>query len=403
MRETIPRGWVETTLGAVTQEENNRVGLRDGVRVLSSTKHHGLVPSDEYFKNRTIFSSDTSNYKMVRKGDFAYATNHLAEGSIGLQERFGEACVSPIYTVFSCNDDVYEPYLFRVLKDERVLSHYKLYEQASVDRRGSIRYGDFSRIPFLLPPIAEQRRIAETLSTVDTSIQAAEHLVAKHEAARGGVLDDLFSERGSWPQDALKFFLAASPKNGFSPSEVDDWTGVRVLGLGCLTADGFAPRQLKNVPPSCLGVSSALLEEGDLLMTRANTRELVGFVGRYHEVGGPCLYPDLMMRLRPNKKITPSFLEYSLRHSYMRRQIMAHAVGTSESMVKISSAIVKNLRVAVPPLEEQRRIVSIIEAHDERIAAERVRLEKLRQLKAGLMDDLLTGRVRVDQLQDLPV
>ncbi len=82
---------------------------------------------------------------------------------------------------------------------------------------------------------------------------------------------------------------------------------------------------------------------------------------------------------------------------------MANAVGTSESMVKISSAIVQNLDICVPSLEEQRRIVSIVDAHDERIAAERARLEKLRKLKAGLMDDLLTGRVRVNQLQDLPV
>ena len=72
-------------------------------------------------------------------------------------------------------------------------------------------------------------------------------------------------------------------------------------------------------------------------------------------------------------------------------------------MVKISSEIVRNMDFYVPSLEEQRRIVSIIEAHDERIAAERARLEKLRKLKAGLMDDLLTGRVRVDQLKDLPV
>ena len=82
---------------------------------------------------------------------------------------------------------------------------------------------------------------------------------------------------------------------------------------------------------------------------------------------------------------------------------MANAVGTSESMVKISSAIVRKLEFHVPSLNEQRRIVSVIEAHDERIAAEHARLEKLRKLKAGLMDDLLTGRVRVNQLKDLPV
>lgn len=254
-----------------------------------------------------------------------------------------------------------------------------------------------------LPPLGEQRKIAEVLGAVDSRVQATEHLIAKRKALQRGVVDDLFFDRSSWNCKRLGSLLAVGPKNGFSPSEVEDWTGVRVLGLGCLMSDGFTPRQLKNVPLIHANMSSALLEDGDLLMSRANTRDLVGLVGRYEDVGGACLYPDLMMRLKPNNKVIQDFLEHSLRHSYVRRQIMAHAVGTSESMVKISSAIVRNLCVAVPSFEEQRRIVSVIEVHDERIAAERARLEKLRKIKAGLMDDLLTGRVRVNQLQELPV
>ncbi|WP_435105345.1 restriction endonuclease subunit S [Nocardiopsis synnemataformans] len=261
----------------------------------------------------------------------------------------------------------------------------------------------FSRFKVPLLAVGEQRRIAETLDALDVVIDSAGQVIDKRSRVKQGVVDGLFSERQDWLGRSLRSFLDHSPKNGFSPSEVGDWTGVRVLGLSCLTPDGFLPKQLKNVPAWCSGVSSAVLEDGDLLISRANTRDLVGLAGRYRDVGGPCLYPDLMMRLRPSGRILSEFLEISLRHSYMRRQIMANAVGTSESMVKISSAIVQNLDICVPSLEEQRRIVSIVDAHDERIAAERARLEKLRKLKAGLMDDLLTGRVRVNQLQDLPV
>lgn len=254
-----------------------------------------------------------------------------------------------------------------------------------------------------VPSLGEQRRIAEMLEEMDAAIEETTDVASKYASLKQGVVDTLFSERWAWRKGALKEFLVGAPKNGFSPSEVDDWTGVRVLGLGCLTTDGFSPRQLKNVPYGCSSVSSAVLSDGDLLLSRANTRDLVGLAGRYRSVGGVCLYPDLMMRLLPNGQVLSDFMEYSLRHSYMRRQIMASAVGTSESMVKISSEIVRNMDFYVPSLEEQRRIVSIIEAHDERIAAERARLEKLRKLKAGLMDDLLTGRVRVNQLKDLPV
>ena len=98
----IPEGWEVSTLGGFTQQEDERVGRRNPV-VLSSTKYHGLVPSSEYFKNRQIYSDSISSYRLVRRDWFAYATNHLTEGSIGLQENYDEACVSPVYTVFSCN------------------------------------------------------------------------------------------------------------------------------------------------------------------------------------------------------------------------------------------------------------------------------------------------------------
>lgn len=121
-----------------------------------------------------------------------------------------------------------------------------------------------------------------------------------------------------------------------------------MLGLGCLTPSGFRPLQLKNAPLSDLRTERAILNDGDLLISRANTRELVGLSGRFRAFGTPCIYPDLMMRLKPNGRITPEYLEITLRAPETRRQIQAAASGTSGSMVKISSSVVCNLLVAVP-------------------------------------------------------
>ena len=167
--------WVETTLGEMTAEQNLRVGSSGPAPVvLSSTKHYGLVPSDEYFKNRTIYSDDLANYKRVLRDWFAYATNHLAEGSIGRQKRFDDSCVSPIYTVFSCADGVHPPYLERVVKSVPLVEQYKTHEQATVDRRGAVRYRDFARVRVNLPPVIEQVKIAEVLDTLDTTIRQTE-------------------------------------------------------------------------------------------------------------------------------------------------------------------------------------------------------------------------------------
>jgi type I restriction enzyme S subunit len=65
------------------------------------------------------------------------------------------------------------------------------------------------------------------------------------------------------------------------------------------------------------------------------------------------------------------------------------------TMPILSGTIMKQVKLATPPLEEQRRIAAVLDAHDARIRAEEATLDKLRQVKRGLMDDLLTGRVRV--------
>ena len=149
--------WRVGRLGDAVQQETARVGADPVPVVLSSTKHHGLVSSRSYFKGRQIFSDDLSAYRVVHPGWFAYATNHLAEGSIGLNDLGEAGCVSPMYTVFSALRHVDPKYLYRLLKSPWMLNEYQLREQASVDRRGSIRFGSFAEIPVTLPPLEAQR------------------------------------------------------------------------------------------------------------------------------------------------------------------------------------------------------------------------------------------------------
>lgn len=405
MRESLPQGWVHTNIASVTREESNRVGSREGVRVLSSTKHHGLVPSDEYFKNRTIYSSDTSGYKLVRQGEFAYATNHLAEGSIGFQDKFNEACVSPIYTVFSANERVYGPYFFRLLKSDYILAYYKLHEQASVDRRGAIRYPDFSGIPIILPPVSEQRKISEVLASVDSGVLACSSGISKMEALRGSVSAKLIGQ-SSGVHDLLGSYISGiqsgkSPDVPGRPAGSSQWG---VLKVSAVQADGFTSSENKVIENPNHVFEELEVNHGDLLMTRANTPALVGMSCLVVNPRPRLMLSDKILRLGVREdKANKKFIRYLLQSEEARRQIELLGTGSSGSMKNISRSEIKSLEFSWPELEEQQNIVSIIEAHDERIAAERARLEKLRKLKAGLMDDLLTGRVRVDQLQDLPV
>jgi type I restriction enzyme S subunit len=139
--------------------------------VYSVTKHDGLVPSLEYF-GKQVFSRNLDGYKRLQAGDFAYATNHIEEGSIGLlREGQPPGLVSPMYTVFRPTERVDPEFLFALLKTESYRRVFETRMSASVDRRGSLRWKGFARIKVALPSLDEQRRIATTLRLVDQEIE----------------------------------------------------------------------------------------------------------------------------------------------------------------------------------------------------------------------------------------
>lgn len=123
--ETYPSDWEQLRLGQVVSETGKRNSLNGHYPVLSCTKHQGLVRSEEYF-GRRVHAEDTSNYRVVRRGEFAYATNHIEEGSIGYQDLCDTGLVSPIYTVFKPSKAISPTYFFRVLKSPLFLHLYQV-------------------------------------------------------------------------------------------------------------------------------------------------------------------------------------------------------------------------------------------------------------------------------------
>lgn len=173
LRETpfgsLPSDWAYPRIGEVAKEVSERNGEDSGRPVLSCTKHKGLVDSLSYF-GKQIFSEDLSNYKVVRKSQFAYATNHIDEGSIGYQNAYDEALISPIYTVFQTDETIDDRFLLLVLKTETYRHIFASNTSASVDRRGSLRWNDFAKIHIPRPSIEEQQAIVRVIDTADREL-----------------------------------------------------------------------------------------------------------------------------------------------------------------------------------------------------------------------------------------
>lgn len=160
--------------------------------VLSCTKYDGLVPSLEYF-GRKIFADDLSTYKIVPENHFAYATNHIEEGSIGYQGNYNEALISPMYTVFKTDSSIDDYFFFKLLKSHHLIFQYNARMEGSIDRRGGLRWEAFSIIRIHIPDKEEQIAIASVLQAADKEIQLLKAKAEQLKEQKKGLMQQLLT------------------------------------------------------------------------------------------------------------------------------------------------------------------------------------------------------------------
>jgi len=193
---TLPESWNCEPIGALATEISERASNGEIGEVLSCSKHDGFVRSLEYFKKQ-VYSSDLSGYKKIYRNDFGFPSNHIEEGSIGLQNIINIGLVSPIYTVFRFHKKrVDVEYAIAVLKTTLYRHIFEVSTSASVDRRGSLRWNEFSKLPFPVPPLPEQRAIAEVIRTSKAEIDALEQQIDVLKRQKRGLMQKLLT--GEW-------------------------------------------------------------------------------------------------------------------------------------------------------------------------------------------------------------
>lgn len=160
--------------------------------VMSCTKYDGLVPSLEYF-GRKIYSDDLTTYKVVKRGQFAYATNHIEEGSIGYQSKFDEALISPMYTVFQTDNTIDDTLFLRLLKSHQYIHQYQRRMEGSIDRRGGLRWDEFSKIKVPIMEIEEQKAIANILDTAQRELIQYQQKLQTLQQQKKGLMQQLLT------------------------------------------------------------------------------------------------------------------------------------------------------------------------------------------------------------------
>jgi type I restriction enzyme S subunit len=198
-----------------------------------------------------------------------------------------------------------------------------------------------------------------------------------------------------WEVKRLGDLIDGKITNGYSPVTSNKKTGKWILTLSALTGDNIDFKERKSAPLDNKKLNNYELQKGDFLISRSNTPNRVGFSALVKKEIKDYFYPDLMIKFRiNNKKIFSYYLEYFLKSSSVMKYFKLYASGTSSSMVKINQKVIKNLLIPLPPLKEHEKIAKILSTWDRAIEKQEELIKAKERLKKGLMQKLLTGKVR---------
>ena len=339
-------------------------------------------------KSGDILFSHINSVKHIGKVAIYDDTYPLYHGMNLMLIRCQQSCVNPLY-------------LYYILSDRRAKAYFENHckqaiNQASLNRR------DISQFQFTLPPLPEQKKIAAILGSVDDAIQVTQVVIDQTRRVKQGLLQQLLTrgightrfkqtEIGEIPQEWLEGTFGdylKEIKGGGTPSRKKPtywrgtipWASVKDLNGVCLrnTEEYITQEGLNNS-------ASNLIPAGTVIIA---TRMALGKVVRFS--CDVAINQDLKA-LFPKKELSSDYLFYWL----LLQASLIEALGAGSTVKGIRLESLRALKLILPPIEEQMKIVAILTGVDKGLNIEQDKMFQLHKIKKGLMQDLLTGRVRV--------
>ena len=306
------------------------------------------------------------------------------------------------------------------------------YEQDATGASGSMQnigQDAIKNLVFPFPSYAEQQQIAAFLDwktdQIDALIAKKQALLQKLKEKRLAVITQAVTKglnpdapmRDSgiawlgevpthWEVKRHRFGVQRieqgwSPQCDNQPAEEDEWG---VMKVGCVNGGAFNALENKALPPELIALAEYELQPKDILISRANTKELLGSAAIVPlNVRSKLLLCDKLFRLRPEPTIDEEFLTCYLRTPAARYQYEREATGASGSMQNIGQSTLKNLVLPLPPLDEQRAIFEFIQIETSRLDnlmnnAESA-ITRLTEYRSALITAATTGKIDVRSWQ----
>lgn len=374
-QQNIPSGWKQVALGDLVSVTT---GKRDA--------NHGS-PDGQY----PFF---TCAQKVSRIDNFAFDTEAVliaGNGDFNVKYYKGKFDAYQRTYVLSGFKDTTGSFVYQ--KAKQALNEIIKNNQGSSVK--FIKMGDLTDYEFILPPIKEQQKIAEILGTVDEDIAKTQEVIEATEKLKRGLMQQLFTrgiDDGISELELGKISKVTSSKrimrseyveNGVpfyrSKEVIEKAKGIKHDSIFYISQDRFDEIEKKFGTPHI----------GDILITAVGTIGVVYLVdeeGFYFKDGNLLWIKDI------DKSLDKSYLKYYMNSKIFQKRVLGTAIGSNQKALTIEK--VEKVIVPIPKLPEQQKIAEILSAVDEKISVNKKLKEKLTLLKKGLMQDLLSGRVR---------
>ena len=169
-KKRITSSWEQREVGDLLIERSQQAPMSDEYPLMAFIANEGVAPKGERY-DRSALVTDTVNklYKKTEKGDFIYSSNNLETGSIGLN-KYGKACISPVYSIFEPTGIADSDFLGRRLVRKDFINAMVKWRQGVIYGQWRIHESDFLKIEISVPSVEEQRKIGAYLDQLDNLI-----------------------------------------------------------------------------------------------------------------------------------------------------------------------------------------------------------------------------------------
>lgn len=384
-------GWEALPFGDVLELDIRRAGLVEG-------KAYPIVGVLAYGRGllyRQPVSTRSTSYRelnVIRPNQLVYSKLKAFEGAITVAPTdLVESYASGEFPTFTMKDRVL-PTFVRVMTQRKELWEAMAGHSKGIGgRRERLNPSDFLSLVAKFPPLPEQRRIVDLIGALDDALAAVELAAADLERSRPLLLTSMFAGHEHIEADRILLRI----EGGRSPKALDRRPRdgeAGVLKVSAVKPFGFVPEESKTVGSPSVFSEGHRVRAQDVLISRANTSQLVGAVCLVLD-DFPNLYLcDKTLRLIPVQGVERAALVAGLNSPDARAQLSGAGTGSSASMKNISQKDILSLRLRWPTDRESQGLIGQSDqALLAQVRAYRAQSDRLRSVRLSLLAALLSG------------